>query len=130
MSAYASIGAALGSAALATAKATGITITFTHRALTAVTLYATVVSRGIGVEELYDGHKAEVGVMLLDIPVQTGLAVMSNNQRPISDGDKIEYPASSGRYWRVAGSIEERANGYVYRVPIREEKAHTVGVPS
>lgn len=120
----------MGAAALEVAKATGVTLTFTHRALTPVTLYGSIVSRGIAVENLHDGRQVETGAMLVDLPVQSGLTAMTNDQRPISAGDLVEYPASSSRYWRVNGGIEERANGYVYRVNLREEKTHTAGVAS
>jgi hypothetical protein len=50
--------------------------------------------------------------------------------KPITVGDRIEYPISSGRYFFVSDDISQLANGYIYVVPCTEHKSLTMGVRS
>lgn len=130
-SAFDQIGEAGAAATLAAAQAMGVRISLQHRSGEAATLWAEIIGQVLGAMQL-PGVESEAGVLMVLIPVQTGFAVMTSTTRPVTIGDRIEYPLSSGRYFWVEyeSDIEQLDNGYVYRVQAREHKSITVGVMS
>ena len=131
MSTFSEIGAAESKGTLAEAKAIGKQIGFVHRALAAVTLDALIIYQGLN-KELIRQRMVEVGIIVVRIPVQTGFAVMTTNARPVTEGDRIEFPLNSGRYFRVnqEEDIKQDANGYDFIVKAVEQKTLTWGVQS
>ncbi len=131
MGAFENIGLAESAAVLAEAKAIGKTLTLTHRATSAATLYFLPIEQSIG-KELRRGRLVETGTLDAVIPVQSGFAVMTTNARPITEGDLCEYPVSSGRYFFVKSEedVKQEAHGYVYRVKFTEKKSLTFGATS
>jgi hypothetical protein len=132
MSVFTEVGNAESRATLAEAMAIGVSFTFTHRDNPSVTLYGLVLDQSLASEYNGRGRLKEIGIIRLRIPVQTGFAVMTDNQRPVTKGDTIEYPIGSGRLFNVKGDedIAQRANGYEYDVKFREDKTLTAGVTS
>lgn len=131
MSAYGQIGDACAAGELAAAQACGVQISLSHRGATAATLWATVLEQGIGVDESTPGRQVERGVLLLAIPAQSGFAAMTGSARPITGGDRIEYPLSSGRYfWVTEDPIKMEPEGHVFTVTAIERKTLTQGIAS
>lgn len=122
------IGAAESTAVLAEAQAIGQQITLTHRDTTPADLYALILDQSLSGETVRLGQRVEVGNLTVMIPVQTGFAVMIDQERPITAGDTIEYPKDSDRLFQVTSAeIAQRSNGYVYVAQCREQKTKTTG---
>jgi hypothetical protein len=113
------------------AKAMGTQISLVHRSGTPVTLDAEILSESVGGMK-QPGTEVEAGMLIAAIPVQTGFVVQTGTTRPITVGDRIEYPLSSERYYWVEDDADIRMldNGYVYEVTARERKTLTAGVLS
>jgi hypothetical protein len=131
MSAFDAIGQAGAAGVLATAVSMGTRISLQHRSGTAATLYAEILSQAIGGMRMR-GAGVEEGTLVVMIPVQSGFAVMTGTTRPVTVGDRIEYPLSSGRYFWIDDDtdIEQLDNGYVFKVQAHEHKTGTVGILS
>lgn len=135
MSASARIGAAEAAAILAEARAIGETITLTRPTIGDVDLYV-LLEENLGAETVGlfragGGRRVQKGKLSITIPNQTGFAAaMTNDQRPIREGHRIEFPVDSGRYFFVdpePESIRKASHGYVYHVQATEDKTATVG---
>ncbi len=131
MATYDDVGSAEAIATLAEAQAIGVSVSLTHRETAAVTLSALILKQGLS-EERIRGVLREIGILVLRIPVQTGFAVMTDNARPITEGDQLEYPLDSGRYFFVKSEedIEQGSNGYDFLVKFIEKKSLTFGARS
>lgn len=125
MSVRDSIGLALANAKLAVAREVGVDITFTHKKNVPADLKAVVVTESYDVEDQHLGVLAEVGDMVLDIPVQDGLDPITDGVRPIADGDTILY---NDLTFYVSGQVTLRARGYVFRVVCKSERPSVHGV--
>lgn len=128
---FAEIGAAEANATLAEAQAIGQQFSLTHRDNAAVTLYALISEQKL-TDDRQRGRLKEVGVLLVRVPVQTGFVVMTDESRPITKGDKAEYPLNSGRFFfaETEEDIEQKSNGYEYKITFKENKTLTFGARS
>lgn len=126
---YDIIGAELAAAELEVAKAIGKRFLLNHRELGNTTLYGTVIELELGKEQVNRGKRVETGGLKIRIPVQTGFAVMTSNQRSITVDDKITFPYDSTRYFWVK-EIKLEANGYIAVVIAGERKTSRFGPSS
>lgn len=130
------IGAAEARAELAVARATGNKINFKFSDTSDVVELYVILEQRIGAKTVGSGlrsgggRRVGIGILMLTIPVQDGFAVMTDDQRPIREGSRIEWPQSSGRYFYVdeeTEDIQQKSNGYVYVVKATEHKTSTLG---
>lgn len=129
--AYARIGSGEARGVLAEARAIGQQINLWHRDGSSTTLYAIVNDLILGGEKPQLGRLVEKGEIEVIIPNQTGFtADISTTEKPITQGDKIEYKVDSGRFFFVNEDIKQIANGYIYKVRATERKTLTLGVKS
>ena len=128
---YDLIGQAEALGAYVEAQVIGKQIKLSHRGGSDVTLDCNILGQGIGKLEI-GGRLMETGTLDFEIPVQPGFAVMSTNARPITEGDRVEFPVGSGRYFFVEAStdIEQASNGYRYKVRAYERKTFNFGARS
>jgi hypothetical protein len=129
------IGKDLGAAELQVAKAIGVQIGFQHRQQLQVPLYAQILSQEH--DSLYSssGRLTQTASTTFFIPVQPpafsgysgysgaqGVSACSGVGKSITNGDRIEYPLYSGRYYWVEAPIRTIHNGYLYEVIATEIK--------
>ena len=129
------LGKDLGAAELEVAKAIGVQIGFQHRQQLQVPLYAQVLSQEH--DSLYNslGRLTQTASTTFFIPVQAptfsgysgfsggnGISACSGTIKSITNGDRIEWPLYSGRYYWVETPIRTIHNGYLYEVVATEQK--------
>ena len=131
MGAFEEIGAAEAEAELAVARELGKQGSLSHRGAAAATIYLFIEALRLGTAKPHIGRRVETGELVALIPNQTNFAAsMTTATRPITKGDRLEYPLSSTRYFYVQQEedIEQLANGYIYRVRFTEHKTKDLGV--
>ena len=134
------IGTGLGRAELAVAKVTGQVIGFTHRANLPTALHCSILDNRIGAEDNPNGRQLEKAEITIIIPVQTfafsgvsgfsGISAITSQttfQKPITIGDRIEWPIGSSRYFYVDADVEVLDNGYNYKVHGKNQRTLTAG---
>lgn len=141
-SAYSEIGAGQAEAALAVSKTIGVYIGLQHRTSLACAYAAQIRENKLSGQEPQKGRLVEEGKITFLIPSQPAISGFSgysgtstispilSPSKPITVGDKIEYPIGGGRYFFVTDDVEQIANGYIYIVPCTEHKSITMGVRS
>ena len=133
MSTYTDIGAAEAEAELAVAQAIGVQISLSHRGASANTLYAILNDIQLSAERPQPMRSAEVQEISLTIPNQTNFtASITTAAKPVTKGDRIEYPLSSGVYFWIQNdeAIECISNGYIYKVKAASRKTTALGTKS
>jgi hypothetical protein len=131
--AYADIGAAEAAGVLAEAQASGQQISLSHRGATANTLRAIVDDVRLSADRPQAMRSVETYDITVIIPDQTNFsAQITGTSKPITKGDRIEYPLLSGAYFYVQSEedIELIANGFIYKVKATSRKSLTLGVKS
>lgn len=129
------LGKDLGAAELEVAKAIGVQIGFQHRQALQVPLYAQILTQEH--DSLYNstGRLSQTASVTFFIPVQPpafsgysgfsgaqGISACSGTGKSITNGDRIEWPIGSGRYYWVETPIRTIHNGYLYEVIATENK--------
>jgi len=129
------LGKDLGAAELEVAKAIGVLVGLQHRQQLAVPVYAQVIDQEH--DALYNslGRLSQTSSVTFFIPAQapafsgasgfsggTGVSACSGTGKSITNGDRIEWPIGSGRYFWVDTPIRTTHNGYVYEVTAQEIK--------
>jgi len=129
------LGRDLGRTELEVAKAIGVLIGLQHRQQLQVPLYAQVIDQQH--DSLYNslGRLSQTASTTFFIPAQApafsgvsgfsgaqGVSACSGTAKSITNGDRIEWPIGSGRYFWVDTPIRTTHNGYVYEVVAQEIK--------
>jgi hypothetical protein len=135
------IGAGLAKAELAVAKATGVQLGISHRSSDPAAFWGTVLEERVSFEPGQGHRQMEVLTVEFLIPAQSPEAVdgydgeitifpMTADAKPLTEGDRIEYPISSGRYLHVVDVPKVTHHGYCYHVTAESSKSLAAGVRS
>lgn len=140
MDVFNQVGTALGRAELVIAKNIGQVVGFTHRAALPTPLWITLIDYKVSSDENPSGRRLEVTDATFLVPVQgpafsgvsgfsgTSTIFPSSAQKPITVGDRIEWPVGSQRYFFVLqDGMECIHNGYAYMVKAQHQKSLTIG---
>ena len=130
MSVYGAVGTAESAGELAIAKALGVQVSFSHRGAAAVSVWCEVVSNEFGARDISEGRAiVETEELILRIPKQTGIGDADDSTRPVTAGDRFEYPLLSLRYFFVPddAAVAAVSNGHIWLVRVRREKPLTAG---
>jgi hypothetical protein len=116
------VGVASARAVYESARVTGVQVTFRHRLEDAVTLWACTVSSE-GVQDGGGSSTSMVRARRIQLPVQAGFAVSTDNTEPVALGDKATIDS---RPYRVIDFVK-LSNGYVYELSLEQDKSLSIG---
>ena len=113
-------------AELRVAQRLGVLIGFSHRSQPEFAIYATLLQQDVGSETAITNRQKEFYKGTFLIPVQNdavtnavaiyptdGTAIAPEN-KPITVGDRIQWPANSGRFYYINEDVKTNDNGYTY----------------
>ena len=133
------LGYAGARAELRLAQRLGVLIGFSHRSAPEMAIYATILTQDVGSDTTITARQKESYKATFLIPVQkdantgataiypTDSTLIAPDNKCITVGDKIQWPATSGRYYFVSEDVKTNDNGYVYYVSVEACKVLTLG---
>lgn len=135
------IGSGMAKAELAVAKATGTTIGFQHRDELPVPLRVSLLDYNIGSQDSPSGRKLETAditfIVASQSPLFSGVSgfsgtstiyAMTGQAKPVTVGDRIEWPLASQRYFYVIDEPKPCIhNGHAYVIHASSHRTLTAG---
>lgn len=132
MSAFNDLGNADALAVLAEAQAIGVKPNLTHNGTT-TGIYVLIVGEEVVTTGKADGREIQKIRLTFRVPVQSGFAVATNDQQPVTQGDAWEYPAGSGQLFytnQIDKALQINATTYVYEITAEGRKTIVAGLAS
>jgi hypothetical protein len=133
------LGSRSGRALLRISQRLGVLIGLSHRGGTETVIYASLPSQDIGSDTAMASRQKEQFDGVFRIAVQPdamtgGPAIWATDDttqgieaKPLTVGDRIQYPYGSGRFYFIDKEIPVTANGYSYTVHCDACKVLTLG---